>query len=126
VSAGSTRSNPRPPQSLHPPGARAAGPPSTLWLGPKQSAGGGTRPGVEGGDPGDPQCRSTGSWSVTTASEDGLALTTRGLVKRYGKVVALDGLDLSVPTGVVYGFLGPTGAGKPTTMRLLTGLLPAE
>src|SRR6185369_8590401 len=39
------------------------------------------------------------------------------------KRLALDGLDLSVPTGVVYGFLGPNGAGKTTTMRLLTGLL---
>src|SRR6266487_3286814 len=53
----------------------------------------------------------------------GLAISTRGLRKRYGKRVALDGLDLSVPTGVVYGFLGPNGAGKTTTMRLLTGLL---
>jgi len=52
-----------------------------------------------------------------------LALTTRGLRKSYGKRLALDGLDLSVPSGVVYGFLGPNGAGKTTTMRLLTGLL---
>jgi len=54
---------------------------------------------------------------------DGLALATRGLEKRYGPRVALAGLDLSVPTGVVYGFLGPNGAGKTTTMRLLTGLI---
>ena len=54
---------------------------------------------------------------------DGLALATRGLRKSYGSRLALDGLDLSVPTGVVYGFLGPNGAGKTTTMRLLTGLL---
>jgi len=54
---------------------------------------------------------------------DGLALATRGLVKRYGKRPALAGLDLSVPSGVVYGFLGPNGAGKTTTMRLLTGLI---
>jgi ABC-2 type transport system ATP-binding protein len=52
-----------------------------------------------------------------------LALSTRGLRKSYGRRLALDGLDLSVPTGVVYGFLGPNGAGKTTTMRLLTGLL---
>ena len=52
-----------------------------------------------------------------------LALATRGLRKSYGSRLALDGLDLSVPTGVVYGFLGPNGAGKTTTMRLLTGLL---
>jgi ABC-2 type transport system ATP-binding protein len=54
---------------------------------------------------------------------DGLALATRGLKKRYGSRPALVGLDLSVPTGVVYGFLGPNGAGKTTTMRLLTGLI---
>jgi ABC-2 type transport system ATP-binding protein len=54
---------------------------------------------------------------------DGLALATRGLQKRYGDRTALAGLDLSVPSGVVYGFLGPNGAGKTTTMRLLTGLI---
>ena len=54
---------------------------------------------------------------------DGLALKTRGLQKRYGPRMALAGLDLSVPSGVVYGFLGPNGAGKTTTMRLLTGLI---
>ena len=54
---------------------------------------------------------------------DGLALATRGLQKRYGTRLALAGLDLSVPSGVVYGFLGPNGAGKTTTMRLLTGLI---
>jgi len=52
-----------------------------------------------------------------------LAVATRGLRKSYGARLALDGLDLSVPSGVVYGFLGPNGAGKTTTMRLLTGLL---
>ncbi len=57
-----------------------------------------------------------------TAS-DGIALATNGLQKRYGSRVALAGLDLSVPSGVVYGFLGPNGAGKTTTMRLLTGLI---
>jgi ABC-2 type transport system ATP-binding protein len=56
-------------------------------------------------------------------ASDGLALATRGLQKRYGSRVALAGLDLSVPSGVVYGFLGPNGAGKTTTMRLLTGLI---
>ncbi len=56
----------------------------------------------------------------------GLAISTRGLVKRYGSLVALDGLDLSVPTGVVYGFLGPNGAGKTTTMRILTALIQPD
>jgi ABC-2 type transport system ATP-binding protein len=60
---------------------------------------------------------------VTHQPTAGLALSTRGLQKRYGSRVALAGLELSVPTGVVYGFLGPNGAGKTTTMRLLTGLI---
>ena len=55
-----------------------------------------------------------------------LALATQGLAKRFGPQVALDGLDLSVPSGVVYGFLGPNGAGKTTTMRILTGLIHAD
>src|SRR5215213_10451186 len=46
-----------------------------------------------------------------------LALATRGLRKSYGSRVALAGLDLSVPSGVVYGFLGPNGAGKTTKTR---------
>ena len=58
-----------------------------------------------------------------TQQTSDLALATRGLRKRYGSRLALAGLDLSVPSGVVYGFLGPNGAGKTTTMRLLTGLI---
>jgi len=58
-----------------------------------------------------------------TATSDGLALATRDLRKSYGSRLALAGLDISVPSGVVYGFLGPNGAGKTTTMRLLTGLI---
>ncbi|MEU4743937.1 ATP-binding cassette domain-containing protein [Actinosynnema sp. NPDC023658] len=51
------------------------------------------------------------------------AIVAEGLVKRYGKVVALDGLDLVVPEGTVMGLLGPNGAGKTTTVRVLTTLL---
>ncbi|MEZ5210942.1 ABC transporter ATP-binding protein [Gordonia sp. (in: high G+C Gram-positive bacteria)] len=47
----------------------------------------------------------------------------RGLVKHFGRFVALDGLDLSVAPGEVAGFLGPNGAGKSTTIRILLGLL---
>ena len=61
---------------------------------------------------------------MTTDGE--LALATRAVRKSYGSRLALDGLDLTVPTGVVYGFLGPNGAGKTTTMRLLTGLIHAD
>ena len=54
------------------------------------------------------------------------ALELRGVSKSYGQRRALDGLDLTVPTGVVYGFLGPNGAGKTTTMRILTGLVRSD
>ncbi|MFD4458348.1 ATP-binding cassette domain-containing protein [Nocardia sp. NPDC058480] len=51
------------------------------------------------------------------------AIVAEGLVKRYGKLVALDGLDLSVPEGTVTALLGPNGAGKTTTVRVFTTLL---
>jgi ABC-2 type transport system ATP-binding protein len=51
------------------------------------------------------------------------AIRARGLRKRFGAVVAVDGLDLSVSRGEVYGFLGPNGSGKSTTIRMLCGLL---
>ncbi|QQQ77960.1 ATP-binding cassette domain-containing protein [Saccharothrix sp. 6-C] len=51
------------------------------------------------------------------------AIVAEGLVKRYGSVIALDGLDLVVPEGTVMGLLGPNGAGKTTTVRVLTTLL---
>ena len=50
----------------------------------------------------------------------GLAIRLRGVVKRYGAITAVDGLDLEVPEGTCVGLLGPNGAGKSTTMRLLT------
>lgn len=49
-------------------------------------------------------------------------IQTRGLVKQYGRIHALDGLDLSVAAGEVHGFLGPNGSGKSTTIRILLGL----
>ena len=56
-----------------------------------------------------------------------LALSLRGVVKRYGEITAVDGLDLDVPEGTCVGLLGPNGAGKSTTMRLLTAqALPDE
>ena len=51
------------------------------------------------------------------------AIRTLGLTKHYGRVVALDGLDLEVAQGEIFGFLGPNGAGKSTTVKLLLGLL---
>jgi ABC-2 type transport system ATP-binding protein len=54
------------------------------------------------------------------------AVEVRGLTKTFGRVRALDGLDLTVPAGEVTGFLGPNGAGKSTTIRVLLGLLRAD
>ncbi|MFC2035367.1 ATP-binding cassette domain-containing protein [Chloroflexota bacterium] len=52
-----------------------------------------------------------------------LAIEASGLVKYFGKVHAVDGIDLAVSTGGIYGFLGPNGAGKTTTIRMLATLL---
>ena len=51
------------------------------------------------------------------------AIETRDLRRTFGQVVAVDGIDLAVPRGTLYGFLGPNGAGKSTTIKCLTGLL---
>lgn len=51
------------------------------------------------------------------------AIEIHDLTKRFGKTSALNGLDLSVPQGSIYGFIGPNGAGKSTTIRILLGLL---
>jgi ABC-2 type transport system ATP-binding protein len=53
-------------------------------------------------------------------------IAAEGLVKRYGEVTALDGLDLAVPEGTVLGVLGPNGAGKTTAVRILTTLLTPD
>jgi ABC-2 type transport system ATP-binding protein len=55
-----------------------------------------------------------------------IAIEAEGLVKKYGSVVALDGLDLSVPQGTVMGLLGPNGAGKTTAVRVFTTLLKPD
>ncbi len=54
------------------------------------------------------------------------AVEAFGLVKHYGEVKALDGLDLAVEEGTVLGLLGPNGAGKTTTVRILTTLLKPD
>jgi polyether ionophore transport system ATP-binding protein len=53
-------------------------------------------------------------------------ISTRGLEKRFGRTIALDGLDFSVDAGEIHGFLGPNGAGKSTTIRILLGLARAS
>ena len=55
-----------------------------------------------------------------------LAIRLRGVVKRYGTITAVNGLDLDVPEGTCVGLLGPNGAGKSTTMRMLTGQAIAD
>ncbi|HKZ74163.1 MAG TPA: ABC transporter ATP-binding protein [Steroidobacteraceae bacterium] len=51
------------------------------------------------------------------------AIEARGLTRRFGKVTAVDGVDLVIPRAQIYGFLGPNGSGKSTTIRMLCGLL---
>jgi ABC-2 type transport system ATP-binding protein len=60
---------------------------------------------------------------VTADAE--LAIETRGLTKRFGARPAVDSIDLHVPAGSVFGFLGPNGSGKTTTIRMLLGLASA-
>ena len=57
--------------------------------------------------------------------KDDLAINVRGLVKRFGDKTAVDGVDLQMPRGQVWGFLGPNGSGKTTTIRMICGLLTA-
>src|ERR687884_318199 len=56
----------------------------------------------------------------------GPAIRLRGVVKRYGPITAVDGLDLDVPEATCVGLLGPNGAGKSTTMRMLTAQAIAD
>jgi ABC-2 type transport system ATP-binding protein len=59
----------------------------------------------------------------TLAAVAGNPVEARGLVKRYGEIAAVDGVDFTVNAGEIYGFLGPNGAGKTTTLRMLLGLV---
>jgi len=60
---------------------------------------------------------------IEEAGEGHLAIDTHGLVRRFGEQLAVDGIDLRVPRGSFYGFLGENGAGKSTTISMLTGVL---
>jgi lipooligosaccharide transport system ATP-binding protein len=57
-------------------------------------------------------------------SKPGLAVHARGLSKRFGDLVAVDGIDLDIPVGGCFGILGPNGAGKTTTMRMVACVSP--
>ena len=78
-----------------------------------------------------------GDWSLPGNREAGgreaggaagrpLAIEARGLVKRFDGFTAVDGVDLSVPEGAIYGILGPNGAGKTTTLRMLLGIIDPD
>jgi ABC-2 type transport system ATP-binding protein len=58
--------------------------------------------------------------------EQPLAIEARGLVKSFDGFTAVDGVDLSVPQGAIYGVLGPNGAGKTTTLRMLLGIIDPD
>ena len=65
----------------------------------------------------------------TSPSRNGaapLAIEARGLVKRFDGALAVDGVDLAVPEGAIYGILGPNGAGKTTTLRMLLGIIDPD
>ena len=59
----------------------------------------------------------------TPGTGDAPAIEARGLTRRFGKLVAVDHVDLTIPRARIYGFLGPNGSGKSTTIRMLCGLL---
>ena len=55
-----------------------------------------------------------------------LAIDVHGLTKRFGKLTVVDKVDIQMPRGQVWGFLGPNGSGKTTTIRMLCGLLKPD
>ena len=59
-------------------------------------------------------------------SGNGSLIRARGLVKRFGDLVAVDGIDLDVQPGEAFGFLGPNGAGKSSTMRMIGCVSPVS
>ncbi len=68
----------------------------------------------------------TGPLAIEPRSNDALAIEARGLVKRFDGTLAVDGVDLAVPEGAIYGILGPNGAGKTTTLRMLLGIIDPD
>jgi len=64
--------------------------------------------------------------SAIRDSDRPLAIEARGMVKRFDGVTAVDGIDVTVPEGSIYGILGPNGAGKTTTLRMLLGIIDPD
>ncbi|HZU51125.1 MAG TPA: ATP-binding cassette domain-containing protein, partial [Sphingomicrobium sp.] len=60
---------------------------------------------------------------IPSAASDALAVQAVELVKDFGDTRAVDGVNLTVPRGSIYGLLGPNGAGKTTTLRMLIGII---
>ena len=65
-------------------------------------------------------------FSAIPADARPLAIEARGLVKSFDGTRAVDGVDIFVPEGAIYGILGPNGAGKTTTLRMLLGILDPD
>lgn len=63
---------------------------------------------------------------ASVAAAPTLAVEARGLVKRFNGALAVDGVDIAVPQGSIYGILGPNGAGKTTTLRMLLGIIEPD
>jgi len=63
---------------------------------------------------------------MTTPAKPKPAITVRGLTKRFGNKTVVDNFDMEVPRGAIYGFLGPNGSGKTTTIRMMCGLLTPD
>ena len=101
------------------------GPLIYFFVGRDESRGADTAEAGGGAAPAESIARILATWPRLTAATDA-AISTTGLGKRYSQgVVALENLNLTVPSGSVFGFLGPNGAGKTTTLRLLAGLATA-
>ena len=68
----------------------------------------------------------TGEFVDSTRDTRPLAVEARGLVKRFDATLAVDGVDIAIPEGAIYGILGPNGAGKTTTLRMLLGIIEPD
>jgi ABC-2 type transport system ATP-binding protein len=82
--------------------------------------------GADGAVLADPDGRADPAAHATATDTAAFAIRTTGLTKRFGRSTVVDGIDLAVPRGSVFGFLGPNGSGKTTTIRMLLGLASAS
>ncbi len=73
-----------------------------------------------------PEAMDIATSDIVHTDESELAIEARGLVKRFDQTLAVDGIDLSVRRGAIYGILGPNGAGKTTTLRMILGIIDPD